>query len=196
MFSFNFKFDRQLNVSNQIHQKESWKSVDVVLGSIKRLKLTAQGMEQRTNVQSQVWYHSAVHIVNFNMSKELKIQISQTCLQMDGGCQCSVGDNISKSCLWVFVFKLKSLKCVFYLSLSLSYLFQNGQDPASISFISAIFKQKTQFLHFCDKCTSWVSCISSPKAPANYISFLCTISILKKIFGNESLGCRYRCRYF
>ena len=125
MFSFNFKFDRQLNVSNQIHQKESWKSVDVVLGSIKRLKLTAQGMEQRTNVQSQVWYHSAVHIVNFNMSKELKIQISQTCLQMDGGCQCSVGDNISKSCLWVFVFKLKSLKCVFYLSLSLSLsLFQ------------------------------------------------------------------------
>ena len=137
MFSFNFKFDRQLNVSNQIHQKESWKSVDVVLGSIKRLKLTAQGMEQRTNVQSQVWYHSAVHIVNFNMSKELKIQISQTCLQMDGGCQCSVGDNISKSCLWVFVFKLKSLKCVFYLSLSLSLsLFQFESNK--------IFQQKNR----------------------------------------------------
>ena len=36
--------------------------LDVVLGSKKslsslRLELTAQGMAQHTNVQSQVWYH-------------------------------------------------------------------------------------------------------------------------------------------
>ena len=44
---------------------ESWKSIDFVLGSKKsmfspRLKLTAQGMAQYTDDQSQVWYHSAI----------------------------------------------------------------------------------------------------------------------------------------
>ena len=43
----------------QINQTESWKSINVVLGCDKefvsvRLELTAQGMVQYTNVQSQV----------------------------------------------------------------------------------------------------------------------------------------------
>ena len=71
-FIFNFlfhnshdKFDRQIIVSNQINQIESWRKCRCCAWVRKswlslRLELTVQFMVQRTNDQRRVWYHSAI----------------------------------------------------------------------------------------------------------------------------------------
>ena len=73
LFTFNFlfhksqhKFDRQIIVSNQTNRiwKNHEKNADVVLGPDKEFVVTYElktyGVVQHTNVQSQVWYDSAI----------------------------------------------------------------------------------------------------------------------------------------